>query len=138
MQNAFKNIMKGFIWFINKSFNKAYVYTYEENDKGQSAQTPVSVKLIEEPTSKQKKMFLQKFNKFMKAKKYNNRSICQIIENRLYSAVLKDYVENHSQDWIRRSNFQKQDDIAIVLKYFSLCCDNKNLLLFLSKSVRSL
>jgi len=61
MQNAFKNIMKGFIWFINKIFNKIYVYTYNENDKGQSPQTPVAVKLIEEPTSKKKKMFLQKF-----------------------------------------------------------------------------
>ncbi|KAL4427356.1 hypothetical protein ABPG74_002327 [Tetrahymena malaccensis] len=132
IQNAFKNILKGFTQHVNNCFDHIYIYDYE-NEGNKIDEELMNIKRIENPSQQQKKIFIQKFNKFIKNKKYNNTSIRQIIENRLYSSVLKDYIVNYSPGWLKQSSFQSKEDIITVLEFFKMCCDNPNLLLFLSK-----
>ncbi|KAL4466509.1 hypothetical protein ABPG72_000716 [Tetrahymena utriculariae] len=132
IQNAFKNILKGFTQHVNNCFDHIYIYDYESEVNKQDEEL-MNIKRIENPSQQQKKIFIQKFNKFIKNKKYNNTSIRQIIENKLYSSVLNDYIVNYSPSWIKQSSFQSKEDIITVLNFFKMCCDNPNLLLFLSK-----
>ncbi|EAR93632.2 hypothetical protein TTHERM_00770850 (macronuclear) [Tetrahymena thermophila SB210] len=106
----------------NKTIMKIYLDCNSQNDKQIIQKTRQSVLNLYNQNHNHKqcfdeKIFLKRFERYIKNKSYNQHSMNLLINHSSFSQVFKYFLQNFANNWLMNSNISNQNSYKIVIEF---------------------
>ncbi|KAL4481448.1 hypothetical protein ABPG74_007537 [Tetrahymena malaccensis] len=106
----------------NKAIMKIYLDSDSQDDEHIIQKTRQSILNLYNQSENHKqcfdeKIFLKRFEKYIKNKSYNQHSMNLLMNNSSFSLVFKYFLQNFAQNWLTNSNISNQNSYKVVIEF---------------------